>query len=114
MPAPTTTAVKGGPPLSVASSQVLQTYRPTASSEKAVCCTSTCGKPGNSCGSGMSVLGEINDNRVECEHLRAGVEGRAPSPRKVGRGRYSSRWTIPWRLERSRRYGVVRQIGVIR
>src|SRR5688572_26880209 len=90
MPAPTTTAVKGGPPLSVASSQVLQTYRPTASSEKAVCCTSTCGNPGNSCGSGMSALREINDYRVESERLKAGVEGEGAL--------HSQSW--PWPIQR--------------
>src|SRR5687768_1856055 len=56
MPAPMTTTEKGGPPLLVASCQVLQRKRPSASTEKVVSWTWTCWAAGTSFGSAMWVL----------------------------------------------------------
>jgi glyceraldehyde 3-phosphate dehydrogenase len=51
-----TTALNGGPPLPVASAQVLQTNRPSASVVNAVSCTATCWAVGCSPGSGMAMI----------------------------------------------------------
>jgi hypothetical protein len=51
-----TTAVNGGPPLAVASSQVLQTYRPTASVAREVSWIETASPVASSLGSDMGVM----------------------------------------------------------